>query len=311
MKTQDTLSSYSFHQVFPDENAAVAWFESVRWADGKRCPFCDSDDVVDVKGSRPMPYRCRPCRKHFGAKTGTIMQSSKLPVRKWLFAMYLMSVSKKGLSSLQLARELGIAQEAAWRLGHKIRETWNQGALFLMSGEVEVDEAFIGGKERNKHEYQRRHEGRGAVGKQAVLGIRERKSGKVRAFPIDGTDRRTLHRHIRANVEPGSTVYTDSHSGYLGMREYRHEAVAHSAGEYVRDKAHTNGIESFWSLFKRGIMGSYHHVSVKHLSRYVDEFSQRQGGYEVHALDYMTTAAVNMPGRRLTHRMLVNGEVQP
>ena len=137
MKTQDTLSTYQF----PDEDAAVKWFEDMRWRNtGRYCPHCGSTSTTGCK--KPQPYRCRDCRKHFSVRTGSAMHSSKLPVKKWLYAMYLMSVSKKGLSSLQLARELGIAQEAAWRLGHKIREGWNQDALFPLSGEIEIDETY-------------------------------------------------------------------------------------------------------------------------------------------------------------------------
>ena len=269
MRREDTLSTYDFHEMFPTEEAAVEWFESKIWPDGRRCPKCGSGNIAEC--AKPQPYRCRDCRKLFSCKTGTVMHASNLPVKKWLYALYLITVSKKGLSSLQLGRELGIAQESAWRLGHKIREAWNQDALFPMEGEVEVDEAYIGGKEKNKHASQRLRAGRGPVGKQAVLAIRSR-DGEVRAFPIEGTDGATLSRHVRAHVRPGSAVYTDCHTGYHGMREYRHEAVAHSAGEYVRGKVHTNGVESFWSLLKRGYVGSYHHMSVKHLSRYVDEF---------------------------------------
>ena len=235
------------------------------------------------------------------------MHSSKLGTRDWLYAMYLMSVSKKGLSSLQLARELRISQEAAWRLGHKIREAWNQDALFPMSGTVEVDETYIGGKEKNKHESKKLHAGRGAVGKQAVVGILSR-DGELRARPVDQTNKPTLQGEIRRNVEPGSTVYTDEAAAYRGMREYRHESVAHSAGEYVNGKIHTNGIESFWALLKHGYHGSYHQISVKHLSRYVDEFQHRWNNRDVHALSFMAHTIHGMVGRRLTHRALIDGD---
>ncbi|MYA16249.1 MAG: IS1595 family transposase [Gammaproteobacteria bacterium] len=308
MKTQRTLSDYEFHELFPDEAAAVAWFETMRWADGRTCPHCQSERTTIVKSGKPQPYRCRDCRKHFSVKTGTVMHSSKVPVKKWLHAVYLISVSKKGLSALQLGRTIGIAPETAWKLGHKIRESWNQDALFPMNGSVEIDETYIGGKERNRHASERKKLGRGPVGKQAVMGFRERESGSVRAFPIARTDGATLRPMVRENVAARSQVYTDCHLGYRGMREYRHEAVAHSAGEYVNGMAHTNGIESFWALLKRGITGSYHHVSVKHLSRYVDEFCFRHNNRDLHALAFMAKTASLMVGRRLTGRALVDGD---
>lgn len=251
MKRESALSTYDFHGLFPDEATAVAWYEAVRWTEGRHCPHCDSTNTATC--AKPQPYRCRDCRKHFSVKTGTVMQSSKLPVKKWLYAMYLMSVSKKGLSSCQLARELGIAQEAAWRLGHKIREAWNQDAVFPMQGtvEVEVDETFVAGKGKNKHADKRHHAGRGGVGKAPVMGIRSRAS-EVRIFPVARMDAPTLHGHIRKHAEPGTQVYTDGYASYRGMRKYRQESVAHDADEYVRGQVHINGIESFWSLLKRG-----------------------------------------------------------
>ena len=141
------------------------------------------------------------------------------------------------------------------------------------------------------------------------MGFRERKTGSVRAFPIENTEAETLKPNVREHVKAGSALYTDCHLGYRGMREYRHEAVAHSAGQYVRDKVHTNGIESFWAILKRGITGSYHHVSVKHLSRYVDEFCYRHNHREMHALAFIAATIKEMVGRRLTHRMLVDGEI--
>ncbi len=306
MKREDTLSTYQFHQMFPDDAAAVEWAESIRWPDGPVCPHCQSTNVAEA--GKPQPYRCRDCRKHFSVKVGSLMQDSKLSVRQWLYAMYLMSVSKKGLSSLQLGRELGIAQEAAWRLGHKIRQAWNQGSLFPMTGEVEVDETYFGGKAKNKHASKREHIGRGPVGKQAVMGIRSRETGEVRAFPVDRTDATTLQAGIRANVAAGSNLFTDSYSAYEGMPDYEHEAVKHSAGEYVRGMAHTNGIESFWSLLKRGYVGTYHQLSTKHLHRYVNEFSHRHSRSGVHAVEFIIETLQAMPGHLLTHRMLVDGE---
>ena len=148
MKKEQTISLLQFAELIPDEKAAVKWYEEVRWGkSGRYCPHCGL--VRTVECDKPQPYRCKDCRKHFSVKVGTVMQFSRLPVRKWLMAMYLMSVSKKGMSGLQLGRTLGIAPEAAWRLGHKIREAWNCGGV-LLSSEVEVDETCIGGKERNK-----------------------------------------------------------------------------------------------------------------------------------------------------------------
>lgn len=306
MKRADAPNTYEFHEMFSTEEAAVKLWESVRWPGGRYCPHCESVNTAETV--RPQPYRCRDCRKHFSAKVGTVMQHGRLPVKKWLYAMCLMSIHKKGMSSIQLGKELGISQEAAWRLSHKLREGWNQGALFPMSGEVEADETYIGGKDRNKHAKDRRRQGRGAVGKQPVMGFGERSTGNVRTFSVPATDEPTLKSKVRENVEAGSNLYTNCASGDKGMREYRHEAAPHSAGEYVRDQAHTNGAESFWSLLKRGITGSYHHIGVKHLSRYVDEFRYRQNSRDAHALDFMAKTARQLAGRRLTHRQLVDGD---
>lgn len=300
MKMQDTLSAYQFHELFPDEESAVAWFESTRWPDGRYCPHCGSVDIAEC--AKPQPYRCRDCRKHFSARTGTAMQSSKLPVEKWLYAMYLISVSKKGLSSLQLARALGIAQEAAWRLGHKIRQAWNQGAP--LGGEV--DEAHIGCKERNKRTSKRRKAGRGSVGKQPVTGSRERKTGRPAVFPVNGTDAATMQPEVRFRVDPGSTVYTNGRKSYQETREYRPEAVPHHAGEYMREKAH--GMESIWALLKRGYAGTFHLFSVKRLSRFADEFCDRQSDRDLSELDFMRRTAASFEGRLLTHRQPVGGD---
>ena len=222
MKLEQALSICGFHRTFPDEASAIASFESVRWPSGRVCAHCGSPKTSEVKSRKPAPYRCKTCRKHFSCKVGTVMQSSKLEVRQWLYAMYLMSVSKTGLSSSQLARELGIAQEAAWRLGHKIREAWNQGAPFPKAGTAKVDETYVGGKGKSKHESKRQHLGSEPAGKAPVVGTRPR-TGEVRDAPVSHVYRKDPHWMIERNVEPRSTVHADDAVAHQEMRDYRRE----------------------------------------------------------------------------------------
>jgi transposase-like protein len=190
----ETLSVYQFFKRMPNEEAARKYFESMRWSKGRYCPHCKSKDTVTVRDEKPQPYRCRVCRKHFSIRTGTVLAASNIPLQKWLLAAYLMSVAKKGVSSCQMARELGITQKSAWMLCHKIREIWSV-PISPFTGVVETDETYIGGKEKNKHFDKRLNAGRGIIGKQVVLGVRER-TGKVKAIPAMGTDKTEIHACI-------------------------------------------------------------------------------------------------------------------
>jgi len=273
----EIMSAWNFMARFPTDKDAREHVERMRWSDEPICPHCGSRRISRIVNEKPQPYRCKDCRKHFSVMTGTVFHSTNLSPRKCLYAIYLMVIAKKSISSCQMARELGCTQKTAWYLAQRIRETWlnKSGVGDPMAGEVEVDETYIGGREKNKHARKKRRVGRGPVGKQPVIGMRERKSGRVKARPVAGTDVAHLQGAVRSEVKPGSTLYTDGHKAYRGMGEYTHEAVEHSVGEYVRDMAHTNGIESFWALLKRGYIGTFHHFSEKHMGRYVNEFATR------------------------------------
>ena len=296
------ISLLDLARMFPDEDTAREWFEAQIWGDKRTCPRCGSDRTREAS-HKTMPYWCTAGRHYFSVKTGTVLESSKVPLQKWVWAIYLEATSLKGVSSMKLHRDLGVPQNTAWFMLHRIRaafSTFAQGMTF--AGPVEVDETYIGGLERNKHASQKLNAGRGTVGKTAVVGAKDRESNQVAASVIDSTDAATLRGFVDAHADDGAMVYTDGASAYRGRRN--HEAVYHSVGEYVRGMAHTNGVESFWAMLKRGYQGVYHQMSPKHLQRYVDEFAGRHNLRELDTIDQMRLLAAGMVGRRLLYRNL-------
>ena len=298
------ISIIELFRMFPDESAAEQWFEAQRWTDGVRhCPTCGSDRT-SVSSHKTMPYRCKDCKSFFSVRKGSVMEGSNLGYREWAIAIYMATTSLKGVSSMKLHRELGITQKAAWHLMQRIRKGFMVNTGVKLPGPVEVDETYIGGLEGNKHEDKKLNAGRGTVGKKAVVGIKDRHTKQVRAEVVEDTTKETLQGFIGQHAEPETKKFTDENTAYTGLEN--HESVKHSLSEWVNGQAHTNGMESFWSMLKRGYHGTFHHMSFKHLHRYVNEFAGRHNIRDKDTLEQMSLLAGGLVGKRLRYRDLTN-----
>lgn len=298
-------SVYDLLAAFPTEASCVRHLEALRWPNGIVCPLCGSSRKV-YRVKRGLVYKCADCSKEFSVRKGTIFEESRLPLRKWFVAAWLMTSHRKGLPSTELAREVGVTQKTAWFMLGRLREVaaGMNGHGGPVTGIVEADETYIGGKERNRHNSKKQRMGRGVAGKQPVAGVRSR-SGKVKLQPLTDTGKSQVHGFVRRSVAPGSILVTDDHRSYLGLSDYVHVSVNHSAGEYVRGIVHTNGIESFWSLLKRGYIGVFHHFTWKHLHRYLAEFEARWNMGQIEGERRMDALLGHASGHRLTYEGLI------
>jgi transposase-like protein len=301
------------------EDQARDYFEQIRWPNGRVCPHCGSVESTKLQGKahRVGLYKCSGCAGQFTATIGTILEDSHLPIRTWLMAFSILCSAKKGVSALQLQRQLGLGSyKSAWHLAHRIRHAMAReplkGLLGAGGGTVEVDETYVGGKPRKPTgapipgDRSRRRRGRGTP-KTPVVALVER-DGRARAHVILDVTAPTLKETVRAHVDPSARLMTDELRSYSGLgKEFAggHEVVNHSAGEYARGDATTNTVEGFFGLFKRGVMGSFHHISEKHMNRYLNEFSFRWDLRKVSDGERTVEAIKASEGKRLMYRVPV------
>jgi transposase-like protein len=287
---------------FADEGRALSYFAAIRWPDGVECPHCGAKNVLFLRNQGRWKCTTAHPRRQFSAKVGTIFEDSPLALSKWLVAVWLEANAKNSVSSYEVHRALGITQKSAWFMQQRVRLAMQSGSFKKMTGGVEVDETFIGGKARNMHADKRKRviKSRGAGGKAAVMGLLDRHSREVRTVVIPNTKRRTLHPIVREHVEPGTKVFTDAHPAYVGLSpDFVHKVVDH-AEAYVRGEIHTNGLENFWSLFKRCIKGTHVSVEPFHLFR----FNNRKTDDGERFLRVVQ----QVDGKRLTYANLIGGQ---
>ena len=301
------------NKIFHDASKARTWLERLLWADGRTCGYCGVVDASSPIKGREGYYQCKACRKQFTVQVGTVFERSHIPLNKWLMAAFLLCASKKGMSAHQMGRMLGITYKSAWFMCHRLREAMAplKSAFGPMGGEgktVEADTTFIGGKEHNKHANKRNSKNIGGMGKTIVHTLVER-GGKARSQVIANVSGKTLRPILFSQVSRKSVLMTDTAGGYyqLGKQFAGHEMVDHGKKEYVRGEAHSNTVEGYFSVLKRGIVGTYHHVSEAHLGRYLAEFDFRyseRSALGVNDSERATKALAGIVGKRLTYRRI-------
>ena len=299
------ISWMELFELFPNEEAAERWWIASRWPNGVACPSCGSLDVQKRRTKKPQPYRCRSCRYDFSPKTGSLMQGSPLPYRTWVIAIYILTTGIKGTSSMKLHRDLKVSQKTAWFLAHRIRETWNKNnRMKPFEGPAEIDETYVGGRMKNMHSSRRQIlKSHGTDNKMIVAGVKDRATGKVRATVVERADKKTLIPFVEESTVPGAKLFTDEAVVYHDLPN--HESVTHSIGQYVDGQAHTNGVESFWALVKRGYHGTYHRMSHEHLHRYVNEFAGRHNDRPLDTIDQMAAIVRGSDRKRLKYADLI------
>lgn len=294
---------------FADKDIARGYLVALRWSEGVVCPFCQGKEHSYLTTRKS--WKCKACKKQFSVKVGTIFENSPIGLDKWLPAVWMIANAKNGISSCEIARALGVTQKTGWFMLHRIRLAMQSGTFEKLSGEIEADETYIGGKVENMHKWERLQsgvQGRGTVGKAIVFGLLERNAGdkasKVKTKVVKNTKKRTLQPEIKNSVEGGANLFTDALKSYQGMDEFVHESIDH-ATEYVRGNVHTNGIENYWSLFKRSLRGTYVSCNVSHLSRYLDEQTFRFNNRRDNDSTRFTEVLSMVAGRRLTYAELI------